>query len=990
MNQLDLHTKIEQHLEKGPQGSSIEDARALISVNSDARNFFYSTASEKWIEWLWQHGLLDAIKQPAADSTRLSYRMPELDYLVRMSTVVPEKVTEIMLLVKISKDTLNPEVIDRFLWIAGSLPAEQLKLLAPKIRDEQWVSLMHIFSRSGYEFERMIKKLVEVGDEETVLTIAEAILIVRTKEEIAEKGNGVTADNPFYLNDIGHSEIFASLVNISEKYAERVLKITTAILSKIVETSDREPQGDVFKFADAFYLFDVDFFELELDGKRHLSYRDDVRDLVAVLALMIKKTIGKSCKSPNKARRLLNTYILGLPDSRAMWRLRLFALSLCPETFKVELKEAFFKIFTTVRYHEIESGTEYKKALNIGFGVLPREEKREYIARILEYFNKRSISDPDQDWHKRHGWEILSSICKHLTKKEKRLCELYFDRKCDPAFKPEPEIGKIHESGLIQHKSPVNLKDYSIDEIITKLKNEWSPAALKEKYGDDDFFQPRGTEGLADMLKVDLRERTADYLENAIRFFDREKIHPHYTYSYLRGIEEMLRDESIPSVSSFGKVLDLFDVIRASGVVMPFDREDNKDGRSWLVRWTAVHDGMGDILLQLLTAKNDKFLNFDADRQRIFDIIQYMLTVNDPISEHEKPEYGDLFHIAINSVRGRAFQVFTEFIFYDGKKFEKNDEIKIRDDVKTLYESLIENEKSMAVRFVMGHYLGPFYFRDKKWFENQWQNMFSSEPEKKDYYLAMWEGYLNSTLYVDLFHSLRRYYDRAIDLTDKDYVERNHTKSLDELLAVHIALAFAHFPDFNFDDQLFKKFWNTPNAKRQTEFILFLGRHCLSRGNQWLEENEVSKDKLMMFWDWLLKQENINPEVFSGFGMWVNQESEVLDFGWLAEKMAETMKRAKGQMDWDYGLMQQLPKLAKTSARQTLKIIEYYLLNDDILNVHRSGWIHIDRELRQALDFLYANQETRDDVYNLINKLIEIGGSQFWGLKEVIKQNTER
>ncbi len=443
----------------------------------------------------------------------------------------------------------------------------------------------------------------------------------------------------------------------------------------------------------------------------------------------------------------------------------------------------------------------------------------------------------------------------------------------------------------------------------------------------------------------------------------------------------MLRDGSIPTSTDFTEVINLFDSIRASGTELPFEREDDS---SWLARWIAVHDGIGDILLQLLTEKNEHLINFDNERDRIFSIIKYLFTVNDPIPEHEKGDYGDLFHIAINSVKGRAFQVLTQFVFYDGKKFDKSAEIKINNDVKILYSFLVETEQSLSTRFVIGHYLGQFYFRDKKWIEALLPNLFPIEAEKKNLYFASWEGYLNSTLYGDLFASLKSYYTRAIALPDTDYPDRKYTKSLDEALAIHIALAFSHFIDFDFNTELFQQFWSTSNNKRHKEFVSFIGRHCISRDDAWMEENKVDKEKLKAFWDWLLKRENTHPEVFSGFGFWVNSEKEVLNFAWLAERMAATMKKAKGLVEWDYGLMEQLPALAKVSPQHTLEIIEYYLLDGNTLNSHRSGWIHVDRELRETLEILYANSETRSDVYALIDKLIEIGGAQFWGLKSVV------
>lgn len=129
-----------------------EKIRDLIGLNFDARQYFFTKANENWLDWLWNNGLLDVIKQKAEDPTRYGYRTPELNYLVRMAEKKPKEVADIMLSVVISKDNFNPEVIDQFLRICSSLPAEQLARIVPKIRDEGWVQLMSIFNQWGFLF----------------------------------------------------------------------------------------------------------------------------------------------------------------------------------------------------------------------------------------------------------------------------------------------------------------------------------------------------------------------------------------------------------------------------------------------------------------------------------------------------------------------------------------------------------------------------------------------------------------------------------------------------------------------------------------------------------------------------------------------------------------------------------------------------------------------------------------------------------------------
>ena len=137
MNQLELHKKIGALLLRDPDDVKQEEVSALISANEDARHYFFVKADERWLDWLWKNGLLDVIKNKAEDPAQYGRRIPELNYLVKVSEKEPTKVVDIMLEVKISSETLNPEVVGRFLWICSILPMEQLARVVQKIRDEK-------------------------------------------------------------------------------------------------------------------------------------------------------------------------------------------------------------------------------------------------------------------------------------------------------------------------------------------------------------------------------------------------------------------------------------------------------------------------------------------------------------------------------------------------------------------------------------------------------------------------------------------------------------------------------------------------------------------------------------------------------------------------------------------------------------------------------------------------------------------------------------
>jgi hypothetical protein len=974
LDPLKIHEKIDAFLKENNQDASY--LWLLFSLSYDAKRYFFSQANETRIEWLWENGFLDEIKKKAENTTSYSYRLSELEYLLRMVEKNPVKVAEIITSVSISEANFNPEVVDRFMWIIGSLPAEQIKTLTAKIRDEKWVYLMRGFRKSGYEFTRIVEKLVEKREGDAVLELAQAMLLVKSKTEMAEKAGGFSMDDPFYASDLDASGIFEALEGIDDLHKEKALQITTAAMGEIVKLATPDDSG-AFQYSDLFSLYDVDIFTLEIEDKHSYSYREDIKNLAATVKKLIEGTIGKKCDTLADAKKLFE-YIDTLPTCRATWRLRMFALSRCPTVFKKELKSAFFKLFEVENYYDIEGGAEYKKTLKIGFHYLDDADQRTYVAQVFSYFSKKAEDHPDQAWHKRTGWEILSSICEHLTAEEAKKCEEMFGNKCDAEYTPQPSVGKI-QSGFVAHRSPANVADYSIDQIVANLKSEWTPEKLKEQFKGDDFLSPRGVEGLGDSIKEDVKKRTDEYLDKITSFFDRDAIHPAYVYSLLRGIEEMLRNKQTLTISQTKKLLGLFDVIKESGQTTPFRRKDDK---SWLADWIEVHKVMTDALLYILENKETRVENHAQHRNQIRDLISYLLSIKDsPSKDHEKPEYGEPYHVAINSVRGRAYEVFVIFTENDGKT--------LAEDTKALFKQALADD-SLAVQFVIGRYLATFYFRDKEFITGLLPEIFAKDdPGKKDLYLASWEGYLSNTLYDKLFADLASYYSHAITLDPEIYTERKYSKGLDESLAIHIALAFAHL-GLEMEDELFKQFWNMPNAKRHQEFISFIGRSCLTRdqaGDEWLKENKVSKAKLLKFWDWAL--ENVKePEALAGFGFWINPNKEVLSDEEVIGRVAKTLVESNGDIDWDYGLMRRLPVFAEKNGEKTLEIIQHFLLDStgNLNQNRRAPLFSLDNEIKQSLDIIYKAGDTRvkQNVVDLINRLIEKGSSMFWNLKEVI------
>ena len=409
----------------------------------------------------------------------------------------------------------------------------------------------------------------------------------------------------------------------------------------------------------------------------------------------------------------------------------------------------------------------------------------------------------------------------------------------------------------------------------------------------------------------------------------------------------------------------------------------------WVANWRSVYFNIAYVLKSLLgEGQKESIINFKEYRERILNIIQQLLLHPDPKIRDIKEEQGsDPFSVAMNSVRGAGFEDFLLFAFRDGMKFSKETPVKISQDVKEIYEETLSSENTTALMFMFGYYLPSFYYRDKKWIIGLLSKILLKSREKTDLYIAALEGYLSASIYKEMFDELPELYERAIKLKKEDYPKRKYFRSIDKGLATHLALAYIHFPEFDLDSKLFHLFWDNLNKKRGKQFISFIGRDIISRDNasEFIKQENINIEKIKNLWDWLLKHIK-DDELFSSFGFWANKENNVFDDSdWLTEHLIKTLERTNGKMDWDFGLIRSLPLLAKESPANTFKILELCLLKryEHDPESFKNGIILID-DFIETFRILYSNNEMKPKIYDLINQLLEKGGSMFWKLEEVI------
>jgi hypothetical protein len=975
-----------------------EKIREIIGLNFDSRHFFFTTIDEKWFEWLWKNGFLDEIKKKPEEGDRYAYRLPELEYLGRIAEKIPSKFVDFVLSFSISESTTNPGVIDRFVWIAQKLPAEELARLVPKIESENWIRLTGPFINDwGFEYEKMLGTLLRAKKYDEVISLASVIFTVREGENSGQRMN---FDNPFYFNGLQYTKVFEYLIGVDQAHWESALALTVNVLSKLVLLGGKSNEKSIFAINEIFYLFEVDFFTLEPgQQKEPYSHRDEVRELTATVKFFAKKLI-EDTENDGAARDIYKKYILPLPDSGAMWRLKASILALRPEAFKEEVKKEILRVFDYETPGDLLSGTEYERLLAAGFYLLTNAEQRDYVSKIITWFAKSRWPESGKD--------ILSAIFKFLTPEEKTLAEQAFGPLVEN-YEPRTAAGPMM-SGYIAARAPGGEEDWKgpIPEIVKKLKSDWSPLSLaKDEKNLEDFFRPIDGEGVGERLKTEIGMRPQEFLDHAELFFDRGNLDSHYTYTFLNAFYTLIREGKIGKELEFSKIIALMKAVMESGSKTPLKERDlEKRTRSWLGHWDAVHNSMGDLVKSFLgDGSSDKvMLDFNKYRKDFFELISYLLTYRDPAPKDEELEtaksttrpagaqdsmVSNPFTMAINSVRGRAFQAFVIFIFLDnrseGKKISE-----LSQDSEKLYEDVLTKERTRAIFFMYGHYLPHFYFRDRKWLLNLLPQIFPTDESKKHLYIAAWEGYLAGNLYEELFFEadVQKLYERGILLKDPRDKNRQNFRDPDEGLAGHLALAFVYYEKFGFDHHLFKMFWSIPSEK-QGEFVNYLGRLFISGSNaqadELIQKEPRAKQRLREFWDWILAKD-FGVEIFDGFGFWVNLEKDIFDYAWLAGHLRKTLEKTNGVLSWNFGLSRSIVRLAQAAPKDALEIVRLHILEAGVRRKStRITPIYLDSEWIEAFKILYADATTKAGTGSLISLLLKEGGSPFWSLEEILK-----
>ena len=993
MNQLENHTQIDSFISADPINADVNILTKLITSNLDSYRFFFYKVGEHWLDFLWKNGFLDNLKSKLDDLPSYTGRMPEILYLMRISEKVPDKVCEIIKEIRITKETFNSEVLEGFLYILSKSSTECIIQIIIKIKDEEWISLMGKRNEHLPYYKKIFAKLFEDKKYQGIIDLAESILSIKSKDDYKKDYVEFISENPFYFDYITNTQVFHYLIKIDFKYYEKALKTTSRLFEELIKLAKNTQENSPFDYDNLFYLYDTNFFELEIDETDRMTFRDDVKNFLAIVKFFSSKLIDIEDK--NKSISIFNAYINVLPNASITRELKLYLFSLRPEYFLNELYEEVFKIFEKKEYDYIARlwSPELLKTIKKSFPYFDEKKKRQFVKNVFEIFN-----DTDE-WFLIRGGRLLSVIYDSLNENEINKGKEIFGNRININYTPE---NKTSFSGF-QTVPPTDFSDSydfnrDVAAIVSDLKDKLSPEILALNYKYSGPFDRFNLESAGRLIASNIKSsesRFVEYINYSDKFFDREEIHPHYTYSYMQGIFDYIDSNNIILLDEqVEKLVLLFNEIITSFNENPVENKTIiKDSfHGWIVDWSGVLSEMADAVYVLLKENNGKALiDFKKFRNQILALIEFLSSHNSSLTGNETLS-DDTFTIAINTVRGKAFEAFLRFVYHDDSSHNTESKIKLSPDVKNLFEEILNNESSRYMMFLFGYHLPSFYYRDSKWIVSLFDKIFPIKTNKV-LFIGSWEGYLSNNLYKEIFieEYIQKLYLNCIDTTTLKLDNIKFHKDLDTGISTHLALAYLHYEDFDLKKNLFKQFWENNNVNQHKNFLDKLGRFVTSNNEQVkkiFETSKRSKEKIVELWNYLIEHSNnLNKEIYSAFGHLITKTYDLFDTITLASLVEKTLELSKGALDFDLNLYLSIKDFANNAPNEALNITRLYYLGSEAPANRKYKLTYGDDHWFDAIKILYNNPDTKEETYKLINDLIAKYSSDFWILKDIIKEN---
>jgi len=939
-----------------PTTQDIKTLKERIPQNAPSLGYFFGKlSSPKWLDPLQEAGFFSALPEPVPEGDLLRFPpWPPGLYLVRMASVDPAAVASV---ISALPETQNYVVHWHLLDAALAMPASCAASIVGQVRGR--VGGRYSLG-IGHKVLKLVEHLVEGGEVDAALSIAEALLDLSGDDEHkkrAIKGYGTHVRHEY-------EEALRAFGPMLTKTARvRWVGLLAHSLADAIRL-DHDGEPDAQEDGSSVWCSAIERNEHPSHGLK-----------VLLLAAFREAAEAVIREKPEEASQVFEVVRGG--QYEVFGRLELHLLRLFPQG----RADRILEILGSHKAYKKRSH-EYRMLLVEHFRHLPEELQRQYLQWVGE---KPDVGKAKAWWKEQWnrdvdekeilaGWEQgqlhrLAGLEEWLPPEwQARYRELVAKhyRPALPSYVVPPATASF--VGLGTPKSAEDLAAMPLGELLGFLR-DWRP--------ESSHLGEPSPEGLGQTLEQVVAKSPGRFADAAESLKD---LPPTYVRHVLSGL-----GTACGSGARFNwcPVLALCKWVMSQAVAFDQNSDHLTADKGW--NWT-----QGEVarLLQASLSPDNAEVPF-ALRKDVWDCIVPLTNSPDPTSDRETEEMTkyerEPCELSINSVRGGGMELVIRYALWVRRHLEAGPDAEKRiaegfaamPEVRDVLDKHLDvkAEPSLAIRSVYGQWFPWLTMLDERWAGEKAERVFPLDEQYARFLAAAWDTYIVMNRPWDsLYRILRAQYATAVRSLGQPKEDVGHLGNPDMSLTEHLIVLRARGV-ISDTGTVWQAYLGVAREDVRRKAITFIAD--VFRENE--EIPQAHADFLRSFIEARLSAaENVAKQgegaaEWRGFGWFLAAKS--LGDDWLLAQLERVLALTGGVVEPDFHVFERLPSIAQKHPLRAVRCLRA------VVEANPEGWAVAghEEEIRQVIRAALGAGEVgaRQAARDFVNYLASRGWLQF-------------
>ena len=454
--------------------------------------------------------------------------------------------------------------------------------------------------------------------------------------------------------------------------------------------------------------------------------------------------------------------------------------------------------------------------------ILSGPNKQRYIDSMGEHFTEEAFEERKRSFHRAQFWPFETVLFGNYKN--------YFDQ-LTTEDKPTltrygPRLGASGTSGFVQSKSPISKEDLGrkTDEGLVQFLNDWNDV----HHAPENWLISIDHRGLAQAFQDAVLGDPARFARWDAQW--KQMRRPIHLRAAIDAAKKLVESKQLAFLEDFLR-LALFLAEKPGSE--EYSQNQSSAGDEPTPNWEYAREGAESFLESCLKKESGVPKDWQENLVRLLTILA---TNFDPILDENREVFigtYDPIGTAINTTRGQALQRITDFINWVELKKQPN-----------AFEQIPEITSLLSRRFeghppltepeygILGESFNRFFFWDRGWTERHLRAIFPRDEGLKKW-RAAFHSYLRfSSVYVDVYATLKEDYKLALANIDLFRDENGDYNTPAEAVGHHV-FSFYATAHFTLSDRgnMMEKFVEISTVREKAGLLNFIGRSLASHAD---------------------------------------------------------------------------------------------------------------------------------------------------------------